>query len=1580
MRKQILHTVLFLTLGLSCLGLISLHPKTASAANPATIIFQGKVFDNTSGNVGINVPSSTYSIVFRIYNTASPVTTTTCTSTASCLWEETQASVTVTNGVFQVELGASCALTSSSCNNATGGPIPANWSSSSLYLTMKFNGDAAGFMSPTIHLMSVPFAFNSDNLGGLAAANFVQLAQGLQTDSSTTNASIAINKTGSTANILTLQKSSTSVMTIDNGGLINIQPAANLSASSSHVSQTLTNASSTGTTVNGYNQTITISNSSAGSTTNGINIAMTDNTALGNTDRAVNIKINSTNTAATITGLNSDVDRGLAINAVSRGTTTITVSCTGIVTTWSLGLCAGSTVTSGKGTGVAGGVVSQTAGLNGTGGFGNEGVLGANGATTTAANYAVGVRGITYGSGTAGTNIGVYGEGKAGSGATVYGGYFNLGAGGATAGAALYATNTTVAANILDLQDGTGSPTSVFTVGDGGLITATSNSSAGLVVKNSSTSKTVLSVDTSGDKVLLGQAGASGLDGTLIFNNSAGSNTVGFSLQANPVSSYTLLLPTTGPSTSQCLQTDPTTANQLKFASCSGGGTTLQIAYDSSSGGSTPEIVLGLNAGDTSAVDIQNKAGAAITGASLFAVRDKAANNTTLGSALFNISDRGEATFMNSVNSTAAFQVQDASADSILSVSTIGTGQITISPLVNSYGDEFNISTLDSKWTFSKGSSGAGNTYDVNTTTAGNFHFTADGTTNHDCSGATVNCLRIIEVGPSSDFTATTKLNTIPPNGSGNYNFLGILAYQDGSNYMNFVLESDGSTSTQWRMAIEKTIGGSATTTSGCTGLTSLTAPFYVRVSRVGNVWTLYKSTDNLSYTSCANVTQTLTINSAGKGIGIVHDVLYGTGSGFTGSDFDWFHVDTGGTPTPVLNVTGAALYQNSADSTSAFQIQNSAGANIVNVDTTGSLTSSNLVANPSFETTISGSGAGVWVIKQGGAGTPTIANNTSQFYNQLNSAKVVTTANANDGIKQQLNTTLTASTAYNVIFYAKLDVASAAMATLQAGYSSTGASDDQVCSLSLTITPTGWTKYICTFTTGSSPTSSNYFFIRQSDGVIHTFYVDAVLLQLASSADANYRDAKIQVNGTITSSIAIQNASNSSNAFLVQNADGGQIFNVDTTDSNLLNNPANPSFEVNTAGWTTVVNGGTVTAGRDTSQQKYGIASLLVTTTAQTAQGARYTLASGNWPAGSYTVSFSMLNSGTAFGAIPILKFGNGSDNACSAATLINGAAGTIPSTTAWTRYAAACTFSGTTTSIAIEQNEATAHTFYIDAVQLETGAAATAYGLGAISLSGQIVSPVTFKNQSNSNTAFQIQNSSGTVLFGADSQNNAIQIGSSNTDSTAIFLVLDSYSTAADPTAPANGAMYYNTNTNSFRCRQNSIWRNCIESPSNASTADQAVGASATAYLTGSAITVPQGSVRVGTQFVWRISVSKTNAGLVGTKYSLMVGSNGSIADTARIAFTAANAETAAVDTAQVTIVCTVRSVSATGTWAGSFTINGHSAAAAAGFNNQASNVTSGTFDDTALSGQFVGLEVITGAAESLTFQQVQANSFNL
>ncbi|QQS17909.1 hypothetical protein IPL68_04590 [Candidatus Saccharibacteria bacterium] len=66
------------------------------------------------------------------------------------------------------------------------------------------------------------------------------------------------------------------------------------------------------------------------------------------------------------------------------------------------------------------------------------------------------------------------------------------------------------------------------------------------------------------------------------------------------------------------------------------------------------------------------------------------------------------------------------------------------------------------------------------------------------------------------------------------------------------------------------------------------------------------------------------------------------------------------------------------------------------------------------------------------------------------------------------------------------------------------------------------------------------------------------------------------------------------------------------------------------------------------------------------------------------------------------------------------------------------------------------------------------------------------------------------GTLLT-ADVTNGNVQIGSATTNATANQFILDSYNNATDPTG-TNGAMYYNTATGTFRCYENSAWKDCL------------------------------------------------------------------------------------------------------------------------------------------------------------------------
>ena len=73
----------------------------------------------------------------------------------------------------------------------------------------------------------------------------------------------------------------------------------------------------------------------------------------------------------------------------------------------------------------------------------------------------------------------------------------------------------------------------------------------------------------------------------------------------------------------------------------------------------------------------------------------------------------------------------------------------------------------------------------------------------------------------------------------------------------------------------------------------------------------------------------------------------------------------------------------------------------------------------------------------------------------------------------------------------------------------------------------------------------------------------------------------------------------------------------------------------------------------------------------------------------------------------------------------------------------------------------------------------------------------------------AFQVKNGS-TNLFNVDTSASQIAIGTS--DTTGVALVLDTKTSAGDPTG-TNGAMYYNSNSGKFRCYE-TAWKNCINS----------------------------------------------------------------------------------------------------------------------------------------------------------------------
>ena len=121
-------------------GLTLLAAATVSVAGPGVLTYQGLL---TNG--GGTPQTGTFSMTFSIYDALSGGTV---------LWTETQASVSVTNGLFSVQLGSST-------------PIPgAVLNGTDRYLGIKVGSDPE--MTPRTPLSSVPYAVHASTVEGFS--------------------------------------------------------------------------------------------------------------------------------------------------------------------------------------------------------------------------------------------------------------------------------------------------------------------------------------------------------------------------------------------------------------------------------------------------------------------------------------------------------------------------------------------------------------------------------------------------------------------------------------------------------------------------------------------------------------------------------------------------------------------------------------------------------------------------------------------------------------------------------------------------------------------------------------------------------------------------------------------------------------------------------------------------------------------------------------------------------------------------------------------------------------------------------------------------------------------------------------------------------------------------------------------------------------------------------------------------------------------------------------------------------------------------------------------------------------------
>ena len=943
MGKQILRAFSGLLLGLLVLSLFALFPGRAKAANPATINFQGKVVNSD----GTNVTNGTYSFIFRIYNTSSPTMTTTCTSTATCLWQETQGSVSVTNGIFQVELGSVCALTSASCNNTAGGPI--NYSStSSLYLTLQFNGDTSGsnggYMSPLMHITSVPFAFQADNsatLGGLAAGNFVQLAQGLQTDSSTTNASIAINKTGGTANVVTLQRGGTSVFVLDTNGALSLTPNGN------NVGTVVRQTSGTATSgnifdiqgANGTSHFIQVAETAANA--GSISITSLGSNAVTIDSGSGTVVFGSTTTTVQKAGGAFTVD-------VSNGASnsTLTISNSGGAGNITLNLDAGGSYAVG---GTAGTTVSACSGgqfLTGTlsGGIVTSGSCGTPTAYSTVQDEGVALTqrsainftgaGVTCAdnAGSTRTDCTIPG-GSGGTFATTYSTtsqpsntitYSNSGGGAliiqnaSTPLTTLFTIQNnaatfnyltvTLASSIPHLQVFGASSTAYADIYyDAGASTAHFSASTGTTQIGTGSGAVNITAGTGSAVAITGDAnstfttttglvrldGPSGVElgtastrnGDLKFINLTNTNIIDITVPSGasaPGAAYTLTLPSSVGSPNQCLQSGGT-AGVLTFAACgSSSGTALSI--NGGAVGSTGNFVNTTATGTSTGVTYTNTTGTLST--AIGNASTSVAGAVTTGSQSF----AGDKIFQSTTNSSTAFQIQNSVASPVLLVDTTST---------DATGSQLNYIAYSG---FESGNPPTG--WTATNPTGGTTTLTQNSNKQHTFNGL---------------FSASVAVGANTGGGGGMHTSTFTSAPPGSTNYIvSFYAKITSGTIASNAFTVTTTGGaGSCSPAAGITINPSGFQRLYCQLNAGAGSITDFKISDNVT------TAHTLYIDAVQ-----MQPTSYNGVTLTTPSAYQFGEIQLRGV------ITNPLIVANNGDSTSAFQIQKSSGAAVITADT----------------------------------------------------------------------------------------------------------------------------------------------------------------------------------------------------------------------------------------------------------------------------------------------------------------------------------------------------------------------------------------------------------------------------------------------------------------------------------------------------------------------------------------------------------------------------------------------------------------------------------------------------------------------
>ena len=629
-----------LSAGLIGVGLLAAIPQTAQAATGInqTINYQGRLLTAT----GAVVPDGNYNMTFKIYQDGAGAVAGDTGGTLE--WTEVDqntiasgstAPVVVKNGYFSVTLGALCPLSGSTCQGNTNTGV--NFNSDTLWLSTNIAGTAVsntptydGEMLPMKRLAANPYAINSGQLGGLTSGQYVQLGQGIQAATSTTNAAIAINQTGITANILDLQRGGADVQLINNNGQTLFRPTTD--------SQTALQVQKAGTTTVVF--TVDSTNSRIGIGTGAPAYAVD---AVGSVNASVSLKVANTDVCTT-SGCTASLTSAIRNSGTQQTSATFSIDGNG---------------TAGNFYVLAGGNIDTS-----TGGALN---IGATTATSvnigkTASNTVTTINGLTVVKPTTGNDSTIALQIQNASGTTL------LDAD--TTAAKLSISTTTGSLNVNGVAN-PAPPTLATASTTGSLAAATyyyklaAQGATNAYTTAISSSPTSVTTTGTTSKNTLSWTSVPNATGYIIYRSINGTT-----WYTNTVTAGTTSLIDNG---STYTWTTSATPNISNYA----GGVNLQsgtpLVLDGGIGNALAAVqYFGVNGNNNLDVGNYNTSGAVSISANSFYFQDTAGYNSDL-----TINNSGQTVFENRVNSPAAFQIQNAGAVSLLAANT-STGAITL--------------------------------------------------------------------------------------------------------------------------------------------------------------------------------------------------------------------------------------------------------------------------------------------------------------------------------------------------------------------------------------------------------------------------------------------------------------------------------------------------------------------------------------------------------------------------------------------------------------------------------------------------------------------------------------------------------------------------------------------------------------------------------------------------------------------------------------------------------------------------------------------------------------------------------------